>query len=408
MKIRHLFIVFCFLYNAGSQAQSLQDYLIIAKKNSPELQSQQYRHESALEKINEVGSVSNTTFGVGYFVQEAETRVGAQKTKLSVSQMLPWFGTLEAKKESESFKADAQLNSIDLTKRKLFLDVKTAYFELYELKEKEIVLNRNIDILNTFEKLALNELENNRSTMVDILKIQIEQNEVANNRKTVFENLNAKKRAFNLLLNRNEEVSIKVTDSILVMNKFEFFDKDLINQNPKLLELDNLQISLLKSELAIKKEGLPKIGLGLDYVFIENRAVDNLLDNGKDIIMPMVSVSVPLFSKKYSSKQKQLQLEQKAIETIRAETTNQLNSVYEIALANLKNAERAIKTQTDNLTQAEQAERVLLASYQTSKLDFEQILEIQQLKLKFQLNRITAEKQYAIQQAVIEFLTSDN
>jgi len=122
----------------------------------------------------------------------------------------------------------------------------------------------------------------------------------------------------------------------------------------------------------------------------------------------MVSVSVPLFSKKYSSKQKQLQLEQKAIETIRAETTNQLNSVYEIALANLNNAERTIKTQTDNLTQAEQAERVLLASYQTSKLDFEQILEIQQLKLKFQLNRITAEKQYAIQQAVIEFLTSDN
>ena len=210
------------------------------------------------------------------------------------------------------------------------------------------------------------------------------------------------------MLNRNEEVSIKVTDSILVMNKFEFLDKELINQNPKLLELDNLQISLLKSELAIKKEGLPKIGLGLDYVFIENRAVDNLLDNGKDIIMPMVSVSVPLFSKKYSSKQKQLQLEQKAIETIRAETTNQLNSVYEIALANLKNAERAIKTQTDNLTQAEQAERVLLASYQTSKLDFVQILEIQQLKLKFQLNRITAEKQYAIQQAVIEFLTSDN
>ena len=253
MKIRHLFIVFCFLYNVGSQAQSLQDYLIIAKKNSPELQSQQYRHESALEKINEVGSVSNTTFGVGYFVQEAETRVGAQKTKLSVSQMLPWFGTLEAKKESESFKADAQLNSIDLTKRKLFLNVKTAYFELYELKEKEIVLNRNIDILNTYEKLALNELENNRSTMVDILKIQIEQNEVANNRKTVFENLNAKKRAFNLLLNRNEEVSIKVTDSILVMNKFEFLDKELINQNPKLLELDNLQISLLKSELAIKK-----------------------------------------------------------------------------------------------------------------------------------------------------------
>ena len=355
-----------------------------------------------------MGSLPNTTFGVGYFVQEAETRVGAQKAKLSVSQLLPWFGTLEAKKESELFKAHAKLNSIDLTKRKLFLNVKTAYHELYELKAKEIVLNENLLILKTYEKLALNELENNRSTMVDILKIQIEQNDIANSLREVNENLNAKKRTFNLLLNRNEEVSINVADSIFVMEKFELLDKGLISQNPKLLELDNLQFSLLKSELAIKKEGLPKIGFGLDYVFVENRTIDDLLDNGKDIIMPMVSLSVPLFSKKYNSKQKQLQLEQKAIETIKIETTNKLNSLYEKTLAKLKNAKRAIKTQTNNLTHADQAEQVLLASYQTSKLDFEQILEVQQLKLKFHLKRIIAKKKYADQLAIIEFLTTDN
>ena len=112
----------------NNYAQTLQDYLLEAEKNSLELQSKQYSYESALEKVNEVGSVANATIGAGYFVQEAETRVGAQKVKLSVSQTLPWFGTLSAKKESVSHLAEAQLNTIDLTKRALFLEVKKKLF----------------------------------------------------------------------------------------------------------------------------------------------------------------------------------------------------------------------------------------------------------------------------------------
>ncbi len=125
MKIKHIYIIISCLYLTNSSyAQTLQDYLLEAEKNSLELQSKQYSYQSALEKVNEVGSVANATIGVGYFVQEAETRVGAQKAKLSISQTLPWFGTLSAKKESVSHLAKAQLNTIDLTKRALFLEVK--------------------------------------------------------------------------------------------------------------------------------------------------------------------------------------------------------------------------------------------------------------------------------------------
>jgi outer membrane protein TolC len=130
-------------------------------------------------------------------------------------------------------------------------------------------------------------------------------------------------------------------------------------------------------ETATKKEGLPSIGIGLDYIFVENRAIDNLADNGKDIIMPMVSVSIPLFSKKYSSKQKQLQLDQKAIESSKTTATNQLNMLFETALANLKTAKASVETQNKNISQANQAEKVLLAAYQVAKIDFDQILEIQ-------------------------------
>ena len=92
--------------------------------------------------------------------------------------------------------------------------------------------------------------------------------------------------------------------------------------------------------------------------------------------MPMVTVSVPLFSKKFSSKQKQLKLEQKANETTKEETTNQLLSLYEKTMANMKSAKVSVKTQSANINQANQAEKVLMAAYQTAKMDFEQLLDL--------------------------------
>ena len=405
MKTKLIYIV-VFLITLTSKAQSLQDYLSIAVKNNPELQTIQYRYKSALEKVVEVGSLPNTTISVGYFAQEVETRVGAQKAKISATQMLPWFGTLTAKEESAKLNAAAQLNNYDFAKRNLFLNVKTAYFELYELKEKERIILENIDILKIFENLALNELENNRSTMLAVLKIRMEKNELTNQLSAVQESFKAKQVAFNLLLNREENSNVNIIKEVGNLKSVDF-EKEQITQNPKMLQLNNLKNALEKLELATKKEGLPTIGIGLDYGFIQNRNIVDLEDNGKDIVMPMVTFSFPLFSKKYSSKQKQLHLEQKAIELSKVNTFNKLNTLFEKAKSNLESSKISITTQIKNIDEATSAKKVLLAAYETSKVDFEQLLEIQQLQLKFQLKKVISEKEYAIQKSTLEFLTKN-
>lgn len=406
MKIKIKYIIAMFI-GFSANGQSLQDYLAVAESNSQELQAMQYKYESALEKVTEEGSVPNTTISAGYFVQEVETRVGAQKAKISISQTMPWFGTLEAKKESATYKAESHLNSIDLFKRKLRLNVKASYYQLYALNANEGILKEQIEILKTFEKLALNELENNKSTLVDVLKIRMEKNELSNKLSAINQLLKAKQIEFNLILNQDEYNLVNIPKNIETAEDF-IFQKEMISENPELLKLDNLQSALEKSELATKKAGLPTFGIGLDYGFIEKRDIPDLYDNGKDIIMPMISVSFPLFSNKYSSKQKQLKLEQKAMEFTKSETNNQLIALFEKTLSNLKNAKNSIKTQKENIIQANQAQKVLLAAYQTSKLDFEQLLEVQQLKLKFQLKMVNSEREYAFQKSTLEFLTTKN
>ena len=49
-----------------------------------------------------------------------------------------------------------------------------------------------------------------------------------------------------------------------------------------------------------RKQGLPKLGVGLDYVFV-GTGMNNFPDSGKDVIMPMVTVSLPIFRKKYDA-----------------------------------------------------------------------------------------------------------
>lgn len=404
MKIKN-FCTVVFLFGlAISYCQTLNDYLNEAEKNSPELQSKHYLYESAVEMIDEVGSLPNTNFSAGYFIEGAETRVGEQKFKLSAIQNLPWFGTLVAKKESASFKAESRKNDIDIYKRHLFLEVKMAYYSLYELKAKENILNDHLKILNTYEKLAINELGNNRSTMVDVLKIKMERNDLFNDLNVISAEINAHKITFNILLNKKFNAPVHIPDTIISMIELPF-NRESIQLNPKLLQYDNILNSINKLEEVAKKEGLPTIGIGLDYISVEERVAPLLADNGKDIIMPMVSVSVPIFSKKYSSRRKQLQLEQKAIGLTKQNEMNSLYAVYEKALADFNNSRITIETQIENIIQADQAQKVLLTAYQTAKMDFKQILEVQQLKLKFQLKKIIAEKEQAIQLAKIHFLT---
>ena len=89
--------IICFLSFAFSNAQQLETFIEEALANSPEVQKFELQFKRASEKVNEVNTIQNTEFGVGYFVSEPETRTGAQRFKVSAKQMMPWFGNITAR-----------------------------------------------------------------------------------------------------------------------------------------------------------------------------------------------------------------------------------------------------------------------------------------------------------------------
>ena len=402
--IKTIFFLFSILFCLKGNAQQLETLINEALENNPEIQKFELQYKRASEKVNEINTIPNSEFSVGYFVSEPETRTGAQRFKVSAKQMLPWFGTITSRENYISSLADAKYEDIVIAKRKLMASVSQSYYNLYANKAKQMVLTENIKLLDTYETLALTSVEVGKASAVDVLRLQMRQNEMQQLKDVLSQQFLAEQTNLNNLLNRENDVAVTVVDSLMMPSEdFEIITENLA-LHPELLKYDKLFQSIEQSELLNQKESSPMIGFGLDYINVSERPDMNFSDNGKDIVMPMVSVSIPIFNKKYKSQTKQNELEQQEITAQKQERLNTLETLLSKAINERISARISYATQTKNLKQAKDAEDILIKSYETGTIDFNDVLDIQELQLKFQMNQIESIKGYYVQSTIINYL----
>ena len=401
-----VFLFFFILFILKGNAQKLETLIDEALLNNPKIQKIDLQYKRVSEKLNEVNTIPNTEFGMGYFISEPETRTGAQRFKISVKQMLPWFGTITSRENYVGALADAKYVEIVIVKRKLMASVSQSYYKLYANKAKQEILNENINLLKTYETLALASVEVGKTPVVDVLRLQIRQNELQQVKDVLQQEFLAEQTTFNNLLNREDDIEVTFVDDLLLPNEDFETTKENLTFHPELLKFDKLFRSIEQSELLNQKESNPKIGFGLDYINVSERPDINFIDNGKDIIMPMISLSIPIFNKKHKSITKQNELEQQEILYQKKEKRNTLESLLDKALKERMSARISYKTAIKNIKQSNEAKQILIKNYETGAIDFIDVLDIQELELKFQISQIESIVKYYVQSTIINYLTN--
>lgn len=387
------------------QAQSLEALMDIAEDNNPEIQAFELRYSIAQEKIEESNTLPNTELGAGVFISEPETRTGAQLMRFSARQMLPWFGTITARENYANSLAEVDYLDIVITKRKLRLAIAQSYYNLYTLKAKKDILDENIQLLKTYENLALTSVEVGTASAVDVLRLQIRQNEL-NERREIFDHeYNSQLVNLNNLLNRNIFENVQLPDTLILETGAESRLENL-EFHPELEKYDRLYESVTQSEMLNKKEANPSLGLGFDYIPVESRPNMDFADNGKDIFMPMVTFSIPLFNSTYKSRTIQNDLKQEMLSSQKVNRKNTLSTLLETALNDRQTAWIQYRSQLKSLAQAKDAEEILIKNYETGTIDFNDVLDVQELQLRIQLNLTDAILNYYTKMAVINYLTN--
>ncbi|MBX3045214.1 MAG: TolC family protein [Candidatus Kapabacteria bacterium] len=407
MKNNIAILIAMLLYGSISFAQTLDDYFKVAAENNPGLQAVYKEYEAALQKEPQVSTLPDPTFSFGYFISPVETRVGPQQARFSLTQMFPWFGTLKAQGDAASLMAEVKFQNFIEARNKLYYWLASAYYPLYELKDWIRIEQENIRILESYKNIATHKFENGKGTMVDVLRVDIMLKDAQTNLIILSDKEKPLLTTFNKLLNRPENEIVQISESLKAEIISDNFRKDsLISTNPTLKALD-LQIQASKaSEFTAQKQGMPKLGVGIDYVMVGNRTDMSLPDNGKDILMPMVSVSIPIFRDKYNASVKEAQLMQESYNHQKQEVANNLISEYEMLWFQVKQQLQLLSLYEQQIQTSQQSLNLLFTSYGNSGKEFEEVLRMQQQLLKYQKMKATALTEYYTALAELDYITA--
>ena len=401
--IRYIAILIAtILFSSLSFAQTLDDYFKIAAENNPGLQAVYKEYEASLQKMPQVSTLPDPTFSFGYFISPVETRVGPQQAKFSLTQMFPWFGTLKAQGNVAALMAEAKFQNFIDARNRLYFQVASAYYPLYELKDFVRIEQENISILESYKTIATQKFKNGTGTMVDVLRVDIMLKDAQTNLSILRDKEKPLLTTLNKLLNRSENEPVQISDTLKSVILLDNYRKDsLIVANPKLKALDLKLQASQAAEIVAQKQGLPKLGVGLEYVLDIS-----MPDNGKNVLMPMVSISIPIFRAKYNASVKEAQLLQESYTLQKQEVTNTLFSEYEMVWFQVQQQLQLISLYQQQIQTSHQSLNLLFTSYGNSGKEFEEVLRMQQQLLKYQKMSATALALFHIAVERINYLTS--
>lgn len=406
-QLRKIYIVTLLLLAVQClKAESLDTYLQIAAENNPGLKAKYTEFEIAMEQVTRVNDLPDPKLSFGYFIMPVETRVGPQNAKIGLSQMFPWFGTLKAKSSIATQMAEAKYQAFIDARNILFSNVKKVWYELYEVNRMIQLQEENKSILLSYKQLSETAYKNGKAGMVDVIRIDLSINEVEEKIAILKMKIKPLKTKFNSLLNRGPNGPVIITTSLSISDSL-IYSLDSISRHPKLNAIQYQMEASKEKTILAKKMGMPQLGVGLDYVFVGERTDMNVDGSGRNVIMPMLTMTLPIYRSKYDSYQKEAKLELDKWEYSFQQTKNNLTAEYEMLWFKMQEQKRLVDLYDEQIEQTEQAIRILLKAYSVSGKDFEDILNFQQALLSYKMKKTTSIKLYYIAVSKLDYLISE-
>ncbi|MDN5204794.1 TolC family protein [Fulvivirgaceae bacterium BMA10] len=404
MSIRKKLIICLLHLGIIAHGQSLEDYIQEGLANNPGLKSKHQEYLAALETIDQSGALPDPQLAAGYFISPVETRVGPQRARFSFTQKLPWFGTLTQKKSVSSEMAQALLAAYELEKKSFVLALTSQWYTLYELDRNIVLAQQNLDLLKSFERLALTKYESGKSSLVDVIRVQLQFEAAEEKLAALRDQRMLQQSDLNLLIDKPKGSEVKLPDTLNSSFQITFDSVELLADHPSIDVIDHKLNQWTAQQQVAELSNKPSFGVGMDYAIVGNRENIDIVDNGKDIFMPMVSLSLPIFSKKNKGKVNEVIIQRDATKNLRAQKINDLTLFHEQALQEYKDGSRKINVYQSIINKSEQALRILISSYSASDQDFEDVLKMQQSIIENKMALEAAIKKMKIAHAKFEYL----
>jgi outer membrane protein TolC len=390
---------------------------------------------------------------------------GNQVADIKLMQMFPWFGVIRNAKDEMSLMAKMKFEAFRDAKLQVYYDVQRAWFDLYKVRQNIRISEKNVELLKTIERLTLVKFRSGSSGgssavsggnmsggavptttsgssgmntmgggsgastasrpatssgsasmssatgasgLSEVYQIQIEAASLEDNIASLKNEELAAVARFNSLLNRQQKTPVAATDLLPVEPldiAYLSVNDSMFTRNPMLGMLAYEQQSLTARTKMQKQMGLPMVGVGLNYTVINKSEMSTSPMNGQDMIMPMLTVSLPIYRKKYKAMQAETNFLKTASEQSYQATVNALLSEYYQALQQYNDAGRRMKLYDNQSQLAKKSLDISIKTFSSSASGLSDILRIRQQLLDYELKQVEAVVEYNKAEALIKKIT---
>lgn len=432
-----------------SQSDSLGYYFDLAIKNNPSVLQKLNEYHAALQKVPQVGALPDPQLEMGIFLTPMELMSGNQVAEFKIMQMFPWFGVLKHAKDEMALMANAKYELFKDSKLQALYDLKIVWFDLYKVRQSIRISEKSVALIKTIEQLTLLKFKygssnsvggsrslpqssggmgtatttansmnamgggsvssSNKSSVAsspspmggassstglsDVYQIQIEAGNLEN---TIYSLKNEEQivlAKFNSLINRPLKSAVggaEILPTTILDSAYLTISEAVIDKSPMLRMLQYEQQSLDARKKMIDKMGYPMIGLGLKYNVINKSEMSSSPMNGSDMIMPMASVTLPIYRKKYKAMQSENDYSKTASQQNYQAMANSIHTSYYEALQLYSDAHRRMILYESQRQLAEKSLEILIKTFSSSSSGLTDISRTRQQLFDYELKQVEA------------------
>ena len=387
-----LFACYGSAYATGidNKEDSLAVYIAEAIRNNPGLKSEYQAYQAQMANAQGAGVLSDPQLSAG---------LGKQLTTITIMQMFPWFGTLKAGREQMEYKAQEAYQKFREKSLSTAFNVEKQWYSILATQEKVKAVKQKRALLNDIKKVAIYLYKNytaGRDTkMSDQLRLDAEEERLKEQTESLETQLTLQKQQFNITLHRQPNAALSLPDSIPLRQMPTFNWTEIERNNPKLAQYSAIQKAFKSQEEQTRAKGMPMIGVGLQYMLngkVDMPMMPNM--NGKDMVMPMVSVTIPIYRKKITSAIHSAQLMERSAAYNYQSQLDALQSTYLSIEQRADDIKRKLKLYESEVSLLNRTLELMQKEYATGATSLTDILQTTRESIDYDLLKAEANAQY--------------
>lgn len=245
--------------------------------------------------------------------------------------------------------------------------------------------------------------------MSDVLRLQLEAGELDEQLLSLVEQERLQRAEFNFLLNRSVDSPIALGDTLtLFIQEPSALLSELYARNPMLSMARAEEESVRAKKEMDRLMGLPMFGLGLQYSVMSGGHTPQNGGHvaGRDMIMPMIKLSLPIFRGKYNAQRRENEYNLQALSHKQTDIRQQIQATH----LDLK---QKLDAGVRKIALYERQYQLLLSTWSLIRQEFvagkqalSEVIAVERQLLDYRLRRIEAIAEYNMQVASMERLLS--